>query len=642
MSTSALQQRLRSYRQWKNRVARAIEDLATWLEEHRRATPRARGQLGAALELLRQDRLAVAFVAEPSRGKTELLNALFFSEHGGQLLPAEAGRRAPCPIELSWDSKRGEAYLRLLPVESRAQDTPIAQLKLHSKHWVHYPLNVQAPEQMAGTLREIRQTKTVSLAEATRLGLSSLALSADAQLAAGDLEIPKWRYAILSFPHPLLEQGLTVLDISGLDVLKAEPELTMDLLPTAQAVIFVLAADAGVTRNDLAIWQHHLKGFQSGRQRAMLTVLNGGAGASESQRRHAAQVLGIGEEGVFPVSVQRAVLGKTHNDETLLGHSGLPILERHLAMRMLETKHQSLAEAIDSSVGQILDRNRARVASRIARLKSQLEELEQLRDKSQDVTGQLLEKTRREQERYLRGVDRFQQGREELLVETRPCRRILERENIDSIVERAHANLMRSWTTIGLVHAMKGLFEELRRTMQDVATESERIRKLVREMYQIFREDFELDTATPKVFMPMKFRVEIELLFQELEAFRRSPAMILSPRPWIVRRFHQQMVSRAQVLFDQLGAAYDGWIRESLQPLAEEIEEHKIAMEKRLENLQRIGRSKDALQKRIDDMQTQYVAFAQELTALRNIHNALHYDPLTEQEAPQRPRLVSG
>jgi len=91
-----------------------------------------------------------------------------------------------------------------------------------------------------------------------------------------------------------------------------------------------------------------------------------------------------------------------------------------------------------------------------------------------------------------------------------------------------------------------------------------------------------------------------------------------------------------------LRVAFDGWIRDSLQPLAEEIQDHKQMMEKRLENLQRIGRSKDALQKRIDDMQTQYVGFAQELTALRNIHNALHYDPLTEQEAPQRPRLVCG
>jgi hypothetical protein len=178
MQTSALQQRLNSYQQWKARVARAIEDLDAWLEAHRRATPRAREQLRSALAYLRQDRLTVALVAERSRGKTELINALFFSDLGGLLLPSAAGRSALCPTEFLWDSERNEAYLRLLPVETRAQDTSIAELKADSRQWVHYPLNVQVPEQMAGTLKEILETKTVSLAEATRLGLSCAALTA--------------------------------------------------------------------------------------------------------------------------------------------------------------------------------------------------------------------------------------------------------------------------------------------------------------------------------------------------------------------------------------------------------------------------------------------------------------------------------
>jgi DNA repair ATPase RecN len=65
-------------------------------------------------------------------------------------------------------------------------------------------------------------------------------------------------------------------------------------------------------------------------------------------------------------------------------------------------------------------------------------------------------------------------------------------------------------------------------------------------------------------------------------------------------------------------------------------------MEKRLENLQRIGRSKDGLQTRIDDLQKQYVELAQQLTALRNIHNALHYDPLVDEQRSGKPRLVVG
>jgi hypothetical protein len=202
--------------------------------------------------------------------------------------------------------------------------------------------------------------------------------------------------------------------------------------------------------------------------------------------------------------------------------------------------------------------------------------------------------------------------------------------------------MVRSWTTRGLAGAMKVLFDELRHAMQTLSGESEDIRKKVRLTYQRFEEDFGLNIATPKVFLPEKFRVEIELLHREAEFFRRSPAMAFCEQGVVIRRFHQQMVGRALIVFDQLRIAFDSWVRNALQPLADEIQEHKHMMEKRLENLQRIGRSKDGLQTRIDDLHKQYVELAKRLTALRNIHNALHYNPLLDEQHSGKPRLVAG
>jgi hypothetical protein len=83
--------------------------------------------------------------------------------------------------------------------------------------------------------------------------------------------------------------------------------------------------------------------------------------------------------------------------------------------------------------------------------------------------------------------------------------------------------------------------------------------------------------------------------------------------------------------------ACDGWIREALEPLAHEIALHKAAMEKRLESLRRIDRSKNDLQTRIEQMSRQHLTHAQELNTLGNIHNALYQDPLDEQEARRIP-----
>lgn len=655
MQIPALQQSLGLYQQWRTRLAQALLELERWLGEHRRSTPRAREHLKATLDVIRRDRLTVAVVGEPARGKAELINALFFPDVSGRLLPPTLGGGNHCPTELLWDDQRDEAYVRLLPVESRAQDTPIADLKADPRHWVHYPLNVQVPEQMAGTLREIQQTKDVSLAEASRLGLSSLGLPGDGRTAPQRVQIPKWRYAIVSFPHSLLRQGLVILATPGAGALGQEPELTTDLIPAAQAVLFVVAADEGVTANDLQLWQQHLKGFQSERQRAMLVALNKvdllwdrlrDAAAIDqalaSLRGTAAEVLGVDAELVLPVSAQKGLVAKVRKDEALLRRSGLPTLERHLGQRLLASKHRVLVDRIEANLGRELEGNRARIASRIARFKAELEELEALRDKSQEAITQLLDKTRREQELYLKGIAQFQVSREGLLNESRYCRQILEAESIEPMIDRARRGLARCWTSAGLSRSMRSLFEDLRRTMQTVSSESERLRRLVREIYQTFHDVYGFEVATPKVFIPMKYSVEIELLLQEVEAFRRSPSMVLANPGQVIRRFDQEMVSRARVLFEQLRMAYDGWIREALQPLANEIAGHKTSMERRLESLQRIGRSKDGLQGRIDQMQQQHVTCAQDLTALRNIHNALHYDPLGDQEALRRPRLVSG
>ena len=53
-------------------------------------------------------------------------------------------------------------------------------------------------------------------------------------------------------------QGLVVLDTPGLNALGAEPELTLNTLANAQVILFVLAADTGVTKTDLEVWTNHV------------------------------------------------------------------------------------------------------------------------------------------------------------------------------------------------------------------------------------------------------------------------------------------------------------------------------------------------------------------------------------------------
>jgi hypothetical protein len=656
MVTTTFKQNFSAYAQWKARLSHTVEEYRDWLEKQGLLTPEAQQKTGRALKTLQSDRLTIAFVAEFSRGKTELINAIFFADYGRRLLPSSAGRTTMCPTELLWDDERNESYLRLLPIETRVREGSVSDLKKDAQHWVHYPLDVQSPAQMESTLRELIQTKGVSADEAARLGLYSEEQQQDGTAANrdGKVEIPRWRHAVISFPHALLKQGLVILDTPGLNALGSEPELTLSTLPKAQAVLFLLAADTGVTRSDLEIWQHHIKGFQSSRRRGLVVVLNkidtlwDDLKAEQQiqrviaqQKSSTAKILGIDENAIFPISAHKGLLAKVKKNQPLLHRSALDDLENFLARDMLRERQEIVLDTVESQVGQLIENNRSLVSQQLHNVKRQLTELEELRDKSDDVIQHLLKKTRDEQGKYLESIARFQTNRGELQNEAKKLRTLLDLAKIEQLMQQTYHDMLHSWTTHGMKKSMKFLFDELRRAMQAITTRSEQTRKMVRLIYQRFQNELGFTNLQPQRISTMKFRVDLELLHQEAEAFRKSPSLAMTEQSYVVKRFYQAMVGRARNIFFELNQTLDEWLSHAMDPLVNQIHEHKEMMEKRLENLQKIGRSKSTLQVRIEDLESQYAELARQLTALRNLYNGIHLSRPMNAETPPRPRLVS-
>jgi hypothetical protein len=87
----------------------------------------------------------LAFLAEYSRGKSELINALFFSSFKERLLPSDVGRTTMCPTEIFHDPSE-EPYLKLLSVETRYRDESISQLKNMPVEWSKVRLNINSAE----------------------------------------------------------------------------------------------------------------------------------------------------------------------------------------------------------------------------------------------------------------------------------------------------------------------------------------------------------------------------------------------------------------------------------------------------------------------------------------------------------------
>ena len=162
--------RFEAYGDWRRRLSGRISALHDWLQQHDLADARVDLKLRHLQERLVHDQLIVAFVAEFSRGKSELINAIFFADFGKRLLPSSAGRTTMCPTELLYDASLPPS-IRLLPIETRLKDASVAEFKRYADDWTTVSLDLASADQMGNALRQVSQVRRVSVAEAANYGL---------------------------------------------------------------------------------------------------------------------------------------------------------------------------------------------------------------------------------------------------------------------------------------------------------------------------------------------------------------------------------------------------------------------------------------------------------------------------------------
>ena len=157
-ATRNLAARFEAYSDWRQRLAAGLVTLHERLREQDLADAQVDSMLEGLAERLRDDKLIVAFVAEFSRGKSELINAIFFADFGKRLLPSSAGRTTMCPTELLHDAAMAPS-IRLLPIETRHKDGTVAEFKRYPDEWVVVPLDLASAEQMGEALHAVSQVK---------------------------------------------------------------------------------------------------------------------------------------------------------------------------------------------------------------------------------------------------------------------------------------------------------------------------------------------------------------------------------------------------------------------------------------------------------------------------------------------------
>ncbi|MGD8483775.1 MAG: dynamin family protein [Thioalkalispiraceae bacterium] len=612
MATDRFTDQMQAYGRWKNELTGAVRKYQSWLETNNMSSAEVELRIFELIEALKSDQLTIAFVAEFARGKTELINAIFFSEYDRRLLPSEAGRTTMCPTELFYDQNADKSYIRLLPIETRLDDKSIQELKLDPINWTTVELDTDSSEKMAESFQEVIKTKQVPAEIAARLGLQD----PHNPVESGMVEIPMWRHALISFPHPLLKEGLTILDTPGLNALGNEPELTINMLPNAQAVVFVLAADTGVTKSDLEMWNTYVNPLGGDSHHGRIVVLNkvdtlwdelksddAVNNSIATQCNTAKKMLELQNDNIFPVSAQKGLLAKIRHDNDLLDKSNILALESIFSKDILPQKQQIVRDSIVGEIGNMASESRDILASRLQDANKQLKELQGLSGKNEDVIGHLMKKTREEQTIYHKSVESFQNNKKTFTDKQVMLLNTLSLKKLDELMAKTRKDMTSTWTTGGLKNAMKEFFDMIQETINTASKQTDQVNTLIQTIYRQFHKEHGLAEVKPKMFSMGKYKRDMERLYHEAEAYRTSPVTTMTEQAFVVKKFFISMVSHARNTFFQAQQEAEAWGKQALHPLVARIKEHKHQMEKRLESLRKINESRDTLQTRIADLE---------------------------------------
>ena len=141
MAKKGISEQIEAYGRWRGTLQSAIERYRDWLAQSDLADAGLHARLTQIIERLHESKLKVAFVAEFSRGKSELINAIFFAQYGQRIVPSSAGRTTMCPTELLYDPAM-PVGIRLLPIDTRLLPVPLAELRHQDEHWRFIPVDM--------------------------------------------------------------------------------------------------------------------------------------------------------------------------------------------------------------------------------------------------------------------------------------------------------------------------------------------------------------------------------------------------------------------------------------------------------------------------------------------------------------------
>ena len=640
---------------WRREFALRLKLLSEWLKDHDLLDSAVEERLRRLEGQMRSDKVMVAFVAEFSRGKSELINAIFFAGYKRRIMPASAGRTTMCPTELGYDPEVPPC-LRLLPIETRLQTQPLMEWRMVPEKWHRVDLDVNDPAQLAQAFEKVSEIRRVSVEEAKALGFWHEESPEDNPMVHADglVEVPRWRHALINIAHPLLKQGLVILDTPGLNAIGAEPELTVNLIPQAHAVVFILAADTGVTKSDLAIWREHLIA-EDHDAASRLVVLNKidtmwdalstpyqVQAQIDRQRKTTAEILGIEEQQVIPVSGQKGLVAKVNNNADLLKVSNLPALEQALAEGVMGQRQKILRTSVTTNIAELRSEATRSLGIRRRDLAEQMVELKGLRGKNTSVIKHMRARIEQEQAEFDASGAKIHAVRSVHLKLLRDVFTLLGTSTLKHEMAELTAALRAPGLKLGVRKAYGSTFDRLREGLRRAEKVSGEIQTMLTGTFRQLNAEYGFSLQAPREPDLARYERDLDLVERSHNQYLGVSNALKLAQPDFADRLVRALATRLRVIYESALGEVELWNKSAAAQLDAQLRERRRNFGRRLEAIERIQQAASGLDDRIAEIEAQEAALDTLEAKLAELTSHLTETPLMGKPAAARPALKTA
>ena len=630
-----------------------ISSISGWLDSNGFMNQQIRDRFANIDGLLEEKGRNVLFLAEFSRGKTELINTTIFGSTGQRLLPSTPGRTTRCTTVLKYDPEELPS-LRLLPTigPKEIQHQPISLIENNSPHWQRTLFSADDTESIINALHQVSETELVSPQVAQANGFVESAKESELDkidVIHGNVAIPKYRHAIINFPHPLLKQGLSIIDTPGLNALGIEPELTLRSLETANAIVFIVSADTGVTRSELAAWNEHVKHHHIDNTLVVINKIDmlWDEIKSESEIKSSikkqvsevARVLEIPTSRVFPVSAQKSLVGRRDENSHLLRSSGIERFELALADTINFSNRMQIIDSIRSDVTTNLDVVARLMDQRVNASKQQIAEIQQLLDNQSKVSDDNILAVKKDREKLEKVTDELNSFRVDLKVEFDNFVEKLDIFALDRLIARYRLEISNQLTTSGLQREMNEFQLAAVDKFKSALVHITNLETKLFALFQNVENILETRGLKPRTIHPVVYLRTLEKYEEKHAKYTKGIGMLMTEQNALRDRYHASVMVKVRKLYIQTKDEVELWCKTVLTPLELELRDKSAHLKKRLLSLERVRKQDSGVLDELNLLQSRVQSLTQRKNTVNHFKKRL--EQLSEDEKPVLSNVIS-